>query len=130
MLGSLKSIAAAGLAALALAAAPAQARDGSYRGHDRGGDDAAIAIGAGVVGLALGAALASSSRDRDTYYDDSYYYPRGDYYQSYPRYYSRGYDYPRHYRRGWRGDRHHGWGHRGGYRGDWGRGHRDRRWRY
>jgi hypothetical protein len=108
------------LAALSFAAAPAQARD--YYRHDRGGDDAAIAIGAGVVGLALGAAIASSSRDRDYYYyDDGYYYPRG-YYRDYPRYYDRRvYVYPRHYYRrdrwrGWRGDgwrRGHGWGHRG-----------------
>lgn len=127
---SWKSAAAAGFAAVALAAAPAHARDDYYRGHDRGGDDAAIAIGAGVVGLALGAALASGSRDRDYYYDDDYYYPRGNYYRSYPRYYG-GYDYRynRSYRRGsngWRGDRHRDWGDRGG---DWGRGHGDRRWR-
>ena len=114
---SWKSAAAAGLAALALAASPAQARDGYSRGHDGGDDDAAIAIGAGVVGLALGAALASGNRDRDYYDDDGYYYPRGGYYQSYPRYYG-GYDYRynRSYRRGshgWRGDRHRGWGHRG-----------------
>jgi hypothetical protein len=119
MLTSLKSIAAAGLAALALATAPAQARDGYYRGHDGGGDDAAIAIGAGVV-------------DRDHYYyDDGYYYPRDRYYyRSYPRYYGgHDYRYYRHYRRGWdgwRGDRHRGWGYRDG----WHRGYRDRHWRY
>ena len=108
-------------------AVPAQARD---RYYDRGGgDDAAIAIGAGVVGLALGAALASNNRDRDYYYEDDYYQPREIYYQSYPRYYQN-YEYrsyPRHYRRGyngWRGDRHHGWG-----RGDRSRRH-DRHWRY
>ena len=134
MLISFKSAIAAGLATLALAATPAQARDDYYRGHDRGGDDAAIAIGAGVVGLALGAALASGNRDRDYYYDDDYYQPRGYYYRSYPRYYG-GYDnrYYRNNRRGynrwhggWRGDRHRGWGHNGD-RG-WGRG--DRHWRY
>ena len=59
---------AAALAASALtASAPAMARDGY---HDRG-DDAAIAIGAGVIGLALGAALADHG-DRH-YYDRGYY---------------------------------------------------------
>ena len=125
-----KSAAAALIPALALTAAPAQARDGYYRGH--GGDDAAIAIGAGVVGLALGAAIASGNRDRDYYYDDDYYYPRGAYYPAYPRYYSYRYDYPRHDRHwnGWHGDRHDGWGDRGGWgnRGGWG--HGPRRWGY
>lgn len=137
-----KLAAAVALAGIAIAA-PAQARDGYYR-HDRGGDDAAIAIGAGVVGLALGAALASGSRDRDYYYEDGYY-PRQTYYQSYPQYYG-GYDsyyygsypqtyyrsYPRNYYRGgdrrWSGgDRHwNGRRDRGHDRGDYrrhGRGH-------
>ena len=130
MLNTSKFAAAALIPALALVAAPAQARDGTYRGHG-GGDDAAIAIGAGVVGLALGAALTSGSRDRDYYYDDDYYYPRGSYYRSYPQYYSYNYDYPRYERRdwnGWRGDRHQGWGHRGGWgdRDGWGHGSRHR----
>lgn len=125
--GLIKSASAMLLPVVALAAAvPAQARDG-YRG--RGGDDAAIAIGAGVVGLALGAAIASSDRDRDYYYDDGYYdggyYPRGGYYtRAYPRYYGHpghAYGYPRGYRRDWRRDwRGHGRGPR----------HHDRRWRY
>lgn len=69
------------------AAAPADAqyyRGDRYRHHD---NDAAVAIGAGVVGLALGAAIASSGRDR--YYDRGYYYNRGYYYDggyAYPRY--------------------------------------------
>ena len=110
-------------------AAPAQARDGYYRGHHGGGDDAAIAIGAGVVGLALGAAIASNGRDRDYYYDDGYYYPRRTYYRTYPRYYSYNYEYPR-YRRHWNGWRHDGWNHHRGWndRGDWG--HDRRRWGY
>jgi len=41
---------------LVATAAPAEARD-RYR-HRGGGDDAAIAIGAGLVGLAVGAAIA------------------------------------------------------------------------
>lgn len=61
------------LAATAVvSASPAMARD-YRRGHD---DTAAVAIGAGVIGLALGAIIASSSRnndrDRDRYYNQSY----------------------------------------------------------
>lgn len=124
LLNSLKSAAWALAPALAMAVAtPAAARDGRYYDRRGGDDDAAIAIGAGVVGLALGAAIASSGRDRGYYYDDGYYYdgPRGYYGRPYPRYYRYEYRaYPRHYRRGWRHD---------GWRGDgWGR--RDRRWRY
>lgn len=134
-----KFAAAALIPALALITAPAQARDGYYRGHG-GGDDAAIAIGAGVIGLALGAAISSGSRDRDYYYDDGYDYPRSSYYRSYPRYYSYDLDYPRYQWRGWDrrggwGDRHDGWGHHGGWgdrgwsdRGGWGRG--GRHWGY
>ncbi len=128
LLKKLKSAAWAMLPALAFAVAvPAQARDG-YRHDRRGGDDdAAIAIGAGVVGLALGAAIASSDRDRDYYYDDGHYYDGGGYYprQGYyygarPRYYPhRAYGYPRGYRRDWRG---HGRGY--------GSRHRPRHWRY
>ena len=84
------------------AATSAQARD---RYRDRN-DDAALAIGAGVIGLAVGAAIASGGRDR--YYRDDYYYNRqrgGYYYRSHPRntyYYDR---YDRYDRRGWRDDR-------------------------
>jgi hypothetical protein len=124
---TLKSAAVAALATLSFIAVPAQARD--YYRHDRGGDDAAIAIGAGVVGLALGAAIASGSRDRDReyyYYDDDYYYPQG-YYRAPPRYYrQRVYVYPRHYYRDYRG---RGW-HRDGWRRGDGWGHRGRRWGY
>lgn len=136
-----KAVLAAGMGAMALAvSAPAEAR-GYHRG---GGDDAAIAIGAGLVGLAIGAAIASSDRD-DYYYDGYYggprgyyygpayysgpaYYPAypvyrgGYYYQSYPAY--RGY-----YReapRGYRGDAYRG-SYRGSYRGG-GYGDGDRNW--
>ena len=82
--------------ALVATAAPAEARD---RYRHRGGDDTAIAIGAGLLGLAVGAAIASDGR-RDRYddsrrynggyYDDGYYQPgyRGSYYtyDSYPAY--------------------------------------------
>jgi hypothetical protein len=91
----------------------AEARD---RYRDRG-DDAAIAIGAGIIGLAIGAAIASDN-DRD-YYDRGYYYGRPRYYyRSYPRRYYYYDHYPRrdyrHYRHDRRWDR--GWD-RGRYRG-------------
>ncbi|WP_293874127.1 hypothetical protein [Sphingomonas sp. UBA978] len=62
------------LAATALtAAAPAEAqRWGGYRHHRGGGDVAAGALLGGLVGLGIGAAVASSNRDR--YYDRGYYY--------------------------------------------------------
>lgn len=117
-----KTIGKAALAALiaagTLMATPAQARH-----RDRGGDDAAIAIGAGIIGIAIGAAIAS---DRgDDYYDRRHYrrgyYPRHGsyYYESYPRYRR---DYRGHYRdrRDYRRDRH--------YRNDRRRYHSDRRY--
>ena len=58
------------------AATVAQAH--GYRDRD---DDAAIAIGAGIIGLAVGAAIASDN-------DDGYYYRDRRYYRAYPdRYY-------------------------------------------
>ena len=78
---------AAALAAGSLAfAAPALARE-----RHGGGDDAAIAIGAGVIGLAIGAAIASDHDDRDRGYYQGSTYNRG-YYPAYPRY--RAYAYP------------------------------------
>lgn len=109
------ALGAAIAAAAALVATPAEARR-----YDRGSDDAAIAIGAGVVGLAIGAAIASNNdrryyRDRYYYYDDGpryrgYYYNRPNY-RNYYRYDRRDYRYrdrdrwDRHDRRNWRGDR-------------------------
>lgn len=80
---------AAGLAAstIVATAAPAQAR--TYRGH--GGDGAAIAIGAGIVGLAIGAAIASDHGRRDDRYVEPGY--RG------PAYYPA--DRPNYYRDDW-----------------------------
>ncbi len=55
------------------AAAPADAqRWRGYRGHHRGGGDvAAGAVLGGILGLGVGAAIASSNRNR--YYDRGYY---------------------------------------------------------
>ncbi len=76
--------------------------------RDRGGDVATGAIIGGVVGLGLGAAIASSNR-RDRYWDDRYY--------GGPRGYYRG-------DRGWRADRR--WRNRNWNRGYYGRGYYDR----
>ncbi len=91
-------------AATLTTASPAMADDrrGSYR--DRGGDDAAIAIGAGLIGLAVGAAIASDHDDG--YYERGYYRPRyRTYYayRDYPRYreWNRPY-YRSHHRDDWR----------------------------
>lgn len=62
------------------AAAPADAQR-YWRHRDRGGDAAAGAIIGGVIGLGLGAAIASSNRDR--YYDRGYY--DNGYYAAPPR---------------------------------------------
>ena len=106
------------------AAAPAEAR-GWHRG---GGDDAAIAVGAGILGLAVGAAIAS---DRPRYYRDDYYagpayypaYPPYGYTYNYPVY--RGYRYYYNDYRPYRGyNSYRGYnGYRGGYRHDGYRGH-------
>jgi hypothetical protein len=74
-----KTVLATVLAATALAgAAPAMAHDeyGGY--HHDGGDGAGLAIGAGILGLAVGAIIASDHHHRDNgyyangYYDDPY----------------------------------------------------------
>lgn len=116
---------AAALAASTLGmtqAAQAQSR------WDRGGDDdAVIAIGAGLLGLAVGAALAD--RDDGYYYDRRYYNNRRyvtvrgrpDYYYYYDnapgRYYrDRYYGRPDFYRndyRGWGRNDYRGWDRRG-----------------
>lgn len=128
-----RAVLATALAAFGLASATtAQARD-RYRD---GGDDAVIAIGAGLVGLAIGAALAD--RDDRRYYDRGWYPQRryvrvsgyDDYYYYYPnnprRYYRDRY-YDRHYRN-WHGNRGYDrWERRNRYRdrdGYYGRGYR------
>lgn len=98
--------AAVAAATLGTIAAPADARH--YRRHyyDRD-NDAALAIGAGIIGLGLGAAIASSNRGYyDPYYGSGYYAPRYGYgygpsygYGYHPGYYNRGYYGPRCYTR-------------------------------
>lgn len=103
------AIAATALGGASLAAVqPAEARDHT-----------GAAVAAGIIGLGVGAAIASSANDRRGYYDTGYYgsgYNPG-YYNSYnyaPSYgvvYDRGYYGDRGWHRGW--DRHD--------RRDWGR---------
>jgi len=94
-----------------------------------GGDDAAIAIGAGILGLAVGAAIAD--RDDGRYYDRRYYGSRRYvtvrdrpgyyyYYEGAPRryYQDRYYGRPNYYGGGY------GW--RGGYGQRWDRGYGNR----
>jgi hypothetical protein len=111
-----KAVLATALGAATLTAASPAMAD-SYRGYRRGGDTTGAAIAGGVIGLALGAAIASGSRDRydDGYYERSYPRYRTTYvYRDYPRYYPayrgdwRREDWRRHeyreyrdYRRGW-----------------------------
>ncbi|MES2057444.1 MAG: hypothetical protein V4564_16035 [Pseudomonadota bacterium] len=104
-----KVVLGATLAATALtAAAPAEAQRYGYGRHYHRGNDAGVAVVAGIAGLAIGAAIASDgrrNRDReiyyrdrgyDPYYDDNYYRERGYYpndgyyaYRYRERYYSR-----------------------------------------
>lgn len=84
-------------ATLMVAAAPAEAQWRGYR--NRGGDRTALALGAGALGLAVGAAIGSSNR-RGYYGDRGYYGGRGfggggGYYgRPYAYGYGRGYDRP------------------------------------
>lgn len=87
-----KTVLGAALAATALVSAtPASAHD-YYGERERGSDTAGAAIVGGVIGLALGALVASSSshhQDRDRYYNRGYngggYYNQGQtgYYNGY-----------------------------------------------
>jgi len=93
-----KAVLAGTLGAAALTAAtPAMADDWRWRRH-HGGDTTGAAVAGGIIGLALGAAIASNGRDRDYddyYYDRRYRHPRARVYvyHQYPRYYS-GWDRP------------------------------------
>jgi hypothetical protein len=100
-----KTLAAATLAATAfVASTPAMAE------HRNGGETAAIAIGAGIVGLAIGAILSKRDRYDDRYHvRDGWYYRDGYYYDRGGRYYTRNdwqRRYARHYRHDRRWDRH------------------------
>lgn len=78
----MRKILTAAVAALTVAggvaavAGPAQADPYRYyNGHKNNNNDAGVAIAAGVVGLAIGAALARSSSNKrsSSYYDNGYY---------------------------------------------------------
>jgi len=73
---------------LGLAAAPAQAQRW-HRGYYHHGDTTGAALLGGIIGLGVGAAIASDHRDR-YYYDDGYYAPPPP--PAYG-YYGRGYEY-------------------------------------
>jgi hypothetical protein len=85
--------------AVAATAVPAEARDyygHTYYRHHHSGDTAAVAVAAGIAGLAIGSALSSSGGSRRGGYSSSYSYrngysydPRYDYYDG--DYYDRGY---------------------------------------
>jgi hypothetical protein len=104
----------AAVSMLAVTASPADAQYRRYRHHD---SDAGVAIGAGIIGLGIGAAIASSNRG---YYGNSYgYYGNG---YGYDPYYGRGYSsygyaYPSYYGSGYGYDRgYYGRGYHDGYR--------------
>lgn len=90
-------------ASIPIGATPAEARN-HYRHYSRYHDnDAAVAVSAGLVGLAIGAAIAS---DRSQYYYDDDYHYRERYYRPHYRSYYYYYDeYPRYYDGRWY--RHH-----------------------
>ena len=115
-----KAVLGVGLAASTLVAtAPASAQ--YYRGdryrHHRGGDAAGAAILGGILGLGVGAAIASNN-NRGRYYDRGYYYDapprvvyRERYYEAPPRviYRDRYYRDYRGYDRGYRYDGYYGY---------------------
>lgn len=88
---------------LAVTAAPADAQRRHYRHRDN--DRAALAIGAGIIGLGIAASLSN----RDRYYGGGYYdrgYYGGGYYdRGYDPYYDRGYYRRSSYRRGYNRNR-------------------------
>lgn len=97
----MRKILTAAVAALSLmGGVAATATSAEARPYDRNyrhrGNDHGDAVVAGIAGLAIGAALASSNRDRG-YYRDGRYYDRG---YNNRGYYSRGYA-PRYYDRGY-----------------------------
>jgi hypothetical protein len=105
---------ALGATVLTVAASPADAQ--RYRHRDR--DNSGAVVAAGIAGLVIGAAVASSDRDRRGYYDrgysrpydrpyGGYYDPRyrgdQDYYRNRGYYPQNGYYWNQYESRGWRG---------------------------
>jgi len=81
------TLATAGLTLAGAVAVSGPAAAQRYRDRDNHGD----AVAAGVLGFALGAAVAGNGNTR---YRDSYYAPRGyGYYRAPPRAYGYGYGY-------------------------------------
>lgn len=120
----LKNLGRLSLAIVLAASTFAAATTAEARGYRGRGDDAAIAIGAGIVGIAIGAAIADNHDDRYYYRDSGYYRPYPDryYYYRERRYYRPHYDYRyrNHYReRDYRDYRHDRRGYYGNRR--WGR---------
>ncbi|HEY9234793.1 MULTISPECIES: hypothetical protein [Phenylobacterium] len=90
LISAMAGVVAAG--SLAAVATSAEAQPYRYRHHRDNNDAAAAAVVGGVLGLALGAAIAGSNKDR-RYYDNGYY--NNGYYNGYYNngYYGRsGYD--------------------------------------
>ncbi len=105
-----RAVLGATLAATALtAAAPAEARHYGRRGNDGAG----VAVVAGILGLGIGAAIASSS-DRDHRYDRRDRYYRDQSYDGYPDNYDYRDSYDRSDRRGYYDDN-NGYYDRNGY---------------
>lgn len=106
-------------ATAAVTASPADAQ--YYRRYRSHNDDAALAIGAGILGLGVGAAIASSNRG---YYDRGYYGNSYGYYgNGYNGYYGNGYG--SYYGNGYGSYGSYPYSGYGGYDGYYGRGYYD-----
>ena len=123
----LKMLKRCGLATVLVAASFAVATTAEARHRDRGDDTSAIAIGAGIVGLAVGALFAD--RDDGNYYDRDYYrhrrYVRVSGYPDYYYYYD---GYPNRYYRDRHYDRHYGQYYGRRHDNRWDRGYYGNRW--
>ena len=87
-------------ATIAASATPAEAQ--RYRRHHHHHNNSGAVIGAGIIGLGIGAAIASSGRNG---YGGYYRYGRGYDPYYYDSYYGRGYYGNGYYNRGYYGDR-------------------------
>jgi hypothetical protein len=74
------ALALAGTLVAAAAPADAQRWRGGYRGHYYRGGGSGAAVAAGILGLGIGAAIASDRYDRYDRYDRGYYRAPGYYY--------------------------------------------------